>query len=277
MINLIKEEQNLEHIELYPNIIVYKNVLKDVQSLYKIMKDSESNSNGRYFLKTWDQWSVFGTYSQSRNSEDPSGEKGEIYDKEKFFAFSVSEAYNKVISHYIKKYNLILPENARFSGNSFSKYEPNIDHMANNLTMQYHTDFILSEKDMPGDKFLITCTMYINDDYEGGDIEFYIDGDVVCHKPEAGDIVVFPSGEPYYHGVKTIKNGNKFFVRNFVIYSYSGSKEWLENQIKYGAYRWAKMEFDRIENEGPKNMLYIKDGKRISYEEVLKDYENKSS
>ena len=59
------------------------------------------------------------------------------------------------------------------------------------------------------------------DDYDGGDICFYINGDFVNYKPKAGDILVFPSGMPYYHGVKTIRNGNKFFIRNFISQKYS--------------------------------------------------------
>jgi hypothetical protein len=273
MINLIKNNENFEVIELMPKVFVYRNAMPDIKNLHSIMKDSEENSNGKYYLKTWDKWSHFGTYTQHK-SEHESFEEGETYDKEKYFVETVNNTYSKVISHYVEKLNIELPESARFSGCSFSKYEPNIDHMSNNMTMQYHTDFIMSQKEMPGEKFLITCTMYINDDYDGGNIEFFVDGKTYDYKPEAGDILVFPSIAPYYHGVKTIKNGRKFFVRNFVMYEYEGSEEWLANQKRLGAYRWAKMEIDRIEEEDPKNMIYLENGERLSYEEVDRRYNN---
>jgi hypothetical protein len=136
------------------------------------------------------------------------------------------------------------------------------------MTMQYHTDFIQSQKDMPGEKFFITCTMYINDDYKGGDIEFFIDNKLINHKPVAGDILIFPSTQPYFHGVKTITDGNKFFIRNFVMHTYEGSKEWLENQIKYGAYRWSKMEQERLDYEDPRNMRYQQEGNPIEYDQL---------
>ena len=135
--------------------------------------------------------------------------------------------------------------------------------------MQYHTDFIISQKDMPGEKFHTTCTFYINDNYNGGDIEFFVDGKFVNHKPSAGDLLVFPSGEPFYHGVKTIPDGNKFFIRNFVMFDYDGSKEWLANQKRYGAYKWGKQEIERIANDDPRNMIYIRDKEVISYEEIM--------
>jgi hypothetical protein len=142
---------------------------------------------------------------------------------------------------------------------SFSKYDPNLDTMNNDLAMQYHTDFVIVEKDMPGPKFFLTCTTYLNDDYDGGDIIFYIEGEekVLPYKPQAGDICVFPSEPPFFHGVKTIKNGEKFFVRNFISYPYDGSPEWLANQKYYGAYKWGKMEEARIEREGKGSMKYI--------------------
>ena len=134
--------------------------------------------------------------------------------------------------------------------------------------MQYHTDFIISQKEMPGEKFHTTCTFYINDNYNGGDIEFYINETFINHKPKAGDLVVFPSQEPYWHGVKTIPDGNKFFIRNFIMTDYDGSPEWLANQKRLGAYRWAKQELERVAYEDPRNMLYVRDNKVISYEEM---------
>jgi hypothetical protein len=82
--------------------------------------------------------------------------------------------------------------------------------------------------------------MYFNDDYEGGDIEyrlfdkhfthFRIEGDtMICtdtneivpgfnYKPQAGDIIIFPSKLPYYHGVKKVTKGQKLFLRTFWSY-----------------------------------------------------------
>jgi len=110
--------------------------------------------------------------------------------------------------------------------------------------------------------------MYINDDYDGGDIEFFVDGKLINHKPVSGDILVFPSTEPYYHGVKTIENNEKFFVRNFVMTPFDGTKEWLNNQKTYGAYKWAQMEAERIKHEDPRNMRYLENGVPTFYDDL---------
>jgi hypothetical protein len=60
--------------------------------------------------------------------------------------------------------------------------------------------------------FSYTCTvssvMYLNDDYEGGELWFpYLN---ITFKPEAGDIVIFPSTYIYAHASKKITKGTKY-------------------------------------------------------------------
>lgn len=253
----------MNSITLCNKVEIYKNLLPEASEFAKYLKQSESENSGKYFLKKWDQWSIFGTYTQEKNDNDNDYEYGEQYDKEKYICNSISEAYAKAIDHYIKKYNIVLPDGAGLMSSSFSKYDTSPPDIDDGLAMAYHTDYVEIEKDMPGPKFFLTCTTYLNDDYDGGDIIFYIDGDdrVYPYKPKAGDICVFPSGDSYFHAVKAITSGEKFFVRNFIYYIYDGSKSWLEDQKRYGAYRWSKMEEARIEKDYPSTI------RRIDYDE----------
>ena len=52
--------------------------------------------------------------------------------------------------------------------------------------------------------------IYINDDYDGGEIEFK-EQDVKI-KPEAGSVLIFPTFKPFFHQSYPIQNGNKYFV-----------------------------------------------------------------
>jgi len=270
-INLRTDINNLDWIELYPNVIVYQNMLNNPEEAYKIMMNSEQSAEGKYFFKKWDLWASFGTYTQAKFGEDLNdAQLGSEFDQEKNLFDEIAIAYDKAISHYFQHTGIDIPEKARYSGQSWCKYFNKIDTLKNKMTMQYHTDYIVSERDMPGEKFHTTCTFYINDNYNGGNLEFYINGTIVNHKPKAGDLVIFPSTQPYFHGVKTIPDGNKFFIRNFVMSDYEGSKEWLDNQKKFGAYRWAKKEFERIDYENPRNMMYLQNGKIISYDDLMK-------
>lgn len=270
-IDFTDDFKDLEFDEIYPNVIVYRNMLANPQKSYEIIKKSEASSSGKYFLKPWTQWAQFGTYTQIKWGEELNdAEAGEMFNDEKEFHEELKIAYDKAASHYRAHTGLEFPEDARYSGNSYCKYFDEIDTLSNNMTMQYHTDYIISQRDMPGDKFHTTMTFYINDDYDGGDLEFYIDNNIINHKPKAGDLVVFPSTDPYYHGVKKIYNGNKYFVRNFVMTNYAGSDEWLEKQRSIGAYRWAKMEWARIEKEDDENMIYLSNGTKITFAEAQK-------
>lgn len=60
----------------------------------------------------------------------------------------------------------------------------------------------------------ISFVYYLNDDYEGGEIEFqdYIGKP---YKPEAGDLVIFPSAPTYLHRVLPITSGTKYACISF--------------------------------------------------------------
>jgi hypothetical protein len=54
----------------------------------------------------------------------------------------------------------------------------------------------------------ITTLIYLNDDYEGGEIYFPEHG--ISIKPEAGDLVCFPDNENYVHGVMPVISGTRY-------------------------------------------------------------------
>lgn len=268
-LNLREDIENLEWEELYPGIIVYRNMLSNPNKAYDIMMNSESSSNGKYFFKEWTPWAEFGTYTQRKDEQEYiDAERGEIFQAEESLFQEIAVSYDKALSHYFKHTGIEIPEGATYSGQSWCKYFNKIDVLKNKMTMQYHTDYVISQSEMPGQKFHTTCTFYINDNYNGGDIEFYVNGDITNHKPKAGDLVIFPSTPPFFHGVKTIPDGNKFFIRNFVMHEYAGSEEWLANQRKHGAVKWGKMELERLQEDVKTTMLYLQGDKIVEYKDV---------
>lgn len=89
------------------------------------------------------------------------------------------------------------------------------------LKMHYKEAFNFV-KYLPGKYFKIhgdhgpyyTCTVsavvYLNDDYDGGEIDFVRHGLVV--KPKAGDIILFPSNFVYEHASLEVTSGTKYSV-----------------------------------------------------------------
>lgn len=55
---------------------------------------------------------------------------------------------------------------------------------------------------------------YINDDYEGGEL-FFPDIDLEI-KPKAGQLIAWPSGPLFEHGVKIISSGDRYVVSSFL-------------------------------------------------------------
>lgn len=62
---------------------------------------------------------------------------------------------------------------------------------------------------------LISFVIYLNDDYEGGDVEFkdFLPGRTI--KPNAGSMLVFPSGLEYIHKVNPVESGVKYALISF--------------------------------------------------------------
>ena len=87
---------------------------------------------------------------------------------------------------------------------SISKYRTGAD-------MGPHVDDYGQDGVLP----LMSAVIYLNDDYEGGELRFP-EQDVII-KPEAGSIIVFPSVEPFYHQSMPLKTGTKYMVPAFWI------------------------------------------------------------
>lgn len=61
----------------------------------------------------------------------------------------------------------------------------------------------------------LSTVVYINDDYEGGELHFkYFN---FTYKPEFGDLIVFPSNYAYHHESMPIKNKTKYILTDFWI------------------------------------------------------------
>ena len=263
-------------ISLEKNISIFKGLLPNASKMVEIFKEAEINPESTFLFKDWRDWSRFGTYVwQIGNNLDRTEDlsSNQKYIEEESIVKELHHAFGYATNKYLEERGLKVGDDWVVMGPSISKYdhlnyEKNLSGIKD-LEMLYHTDYVTLEKDWPGNKFILTCTMYLNDDYEGGDITFRLPNkQIIDYKPKAGDVLVFPSGHPdllsengkYLHGVKSIKNSNKYLVRCFYQKPFAGNPEWLENEKKYGKDIWMKMEKERIEKENDElNKLYAEE------------------
>jgi hypothetical protein len=285
----------LEPIEIYPHILVYKNIFKDVSKSYKVLTDSFVESEDRLF-SPWTQWSIFGEYLNpiipGFSMSDKYGNlksietKTEIEESQKQFGIEMMENFHLVTEDYIKRYNLDIDLSSmsvddsgnsiptwRWTGGTIGKYH--ISNEKNQVGMRYHSDYIREQGYAPGYKFVITCTIYFNDDYEGGEIDFAMGDKLVKYKPEAGDLLVFPSGHPdyltedgmpYLHGVMPSYNNNKFLSRMYWQKYEKGTEEWYEKEKEFGKGLWRSMQpqLEKEFRDKHPQRITIENGVRLS-------------
>ena len=105
----------------------------------------------------------------------------------------------------------------------------------------------------------MTGVLYPNDDYEGGEIGFRVfkNKDVFdtrafeeteydeLYKPKAGDLVMFPSVHPYYHGVYNVYKKQKWIYRLYWNVHQGASPLYEQLKEKYGEEEWERLERER--------------------------------
>jgi hypothetical protein len=256
--------QEVQYEEFLPRVFVYKNLIPNPQKIVEQIKFVHDNPGESILFSGPDEWGVFGYLIHMGSPElmDVSVEncESEQYKNEVNIHKEIWNAFNVATSHYLDSQGVEKESDWKVMGPSLSTYHPTDPENYRgrgehgDLAMAHHTDYEQLKAEMPGNKFILTCTMYLNDDYEKGGVDFLANGESHLYTPKAGDVVVFPSGHPkyfsegftYYHGVQEILGSDKHFIRCFYQKPYAGSEEWLANQSKYGEEVWAEMEKARI-------------------------------
>ena len=231
--------------EIYPYICVYSDLIEDPAEIYGIAKHI-SNSEKNFLFYNY-AWSHFGNYSSARIPKDPTLDLSMVKkraektnDKDLSNEIKLYETFMNALQYvfddYTSRYNIELPPKSYLShldtGINIARYKVGfsiseqygIPDNENIKSMDWHTDFV-PQREESEDNFLVTCNIYINDDYVGGEIGFKIGEDIVTYKPKAGEIIMFPSGSPhfpigkkYLHHALIANETNKFFSRNYIMY-----------------------------------------------------------
>jgi hypothetical protein len=107
---------------------------------------------------------------------------------------SVDKSLDVCLNHYESKWNLKMNYREAFN---FVKYMPG-------EYFKVHADH------GPYYNCTISAVVYLNDDYDGGELQFTRHGLTI--KPDAGDIVICPSNFVYEHASLEIFEGTKYAV-----------------------------------------------------------------
>lgn len=200
-------DENSSLIKYADKILYYKDALP---GLYNLVKDldtyQEQYSQASSWINPWTDWysneDQNDLYGEGRQGffNGPLGAKGDIlqefseYDaKSRSIATSVKEALDSLVLDYARNTDTV---NYGYLKESFfiRKYRAG-------KGMGAHYD----KYPDPDNETVLSAVIYVNDDYEGGDIVFP-DFDLAI-KPEAGSVLIFPAGPDYVHEAKPSGTG----------------------------------------------------------------------
>lgn len=197
------QEFDYEILDL--GLVLYKNVVKNPASVIDAVNKidarfmSNEHKNSQTNVAAWQDWSDGElTFCQQKFFPKPEdiNPADFYYEDQKFVSSSLYEALDRASDHYT---NVLYP----FAGKNIKNREYNI-HL-----LKYGVGgFLPAHQDHGVSSRVLSTVMYLNDDYEGGEIEFVNSG--VRIKPPAGSVIFFPSNFLYIHEVHPIISGSRY-------------------------------------------------------------------
>lgn len=187
----------MEKQVLMPGVVVYKNAIPKEWNLIERYETALTKPDSRF---KWHGAEVgYGDRTEShRNCQDfkyKAEHLGEIDEYSKDLADMhnlISTSIWNCLDDYSRDYRILVKY---MEAINVVKYGPG-------EYFNYHSD------DGEPYRCTVSTVAYINDDYEGGELDFsFFD---LTWKPEAGDMIVFPSSYLYAHASLPIKNGTKY-------------------------------------------------------------------
>lgn len=190
------------------DIVIYNNFLtqEECETLVKVFEDPE---------QPWSMSAFFESYGMSIMPEDPILER---YGLPKDYFGKLATKLHKVVE------------------DAHQRPVKSVSSHAQKWQIGAFAPFHSDNTDMDGnpsawEKSKLVCLLYINDDYEGGELDFR-DHDISI-KPVAGQLITFPGGFSNIHQVLPVKGSTRHTIGAFwdyaeSVYSEERMKEWEE-------------------------------------------------
>lgn len=216
----------IEKIIISPQIVVYKNIFKNSNAIVDFL-----NSKDKNIIDTqWQDWYDNG-WRFSVNFDEI--EKSELAQYQ--YLKEMCEAFDYIAKDYMSEYskeNGIWPsfikdwDSINLNNHNIDFFRYSLDHSKDrnwdsDFLMNYHVDEFDIDGVFKSQKNIVTVNFYLNDNYDGGEICAYNKDLNISYryKPVAGDAVVMPSANPFFHAVKPFYLADRYFSRIFINYN----------------------------------------------------------
>lgn len=189
--------------EIAPGIVVYSNVIPDSQNLHIDIEEGMESAGiawGHAYVRSGDEIKV---EESSRNTQ-----------------IIVVQSTDTILNNYATLSDCFNTNLSNLFFESFSPIENDYKAMYAVDTRTHESYSIL--KYGIGQNFVnhvddhfqgprrISHVHYLNDDYQGGEIEFPRFG--ITYKPKANQSIFFPSGYVYNHSVHPVTSGERYAI-----------------------------------------------------------------
>jgi hypothetical protein len=197
-----------EEVKPGSGIWVYHDVLPEsmniIQRLEEVLDSPENNYSYQeamvgYGMKMPEYRDCYDFKYKRHDFDQDSSEWG---DKLRQLADDTSYKQLQVVKDYTRRYNI--GELRYWEATNYIKYGPG-QHF------QEHHDHGYSYN------CVVSLVAYPNDDYEGGELYFRLQG--ITAKARAGDVFIFPSNFMYPHRAMPVKTGTKYSMVTMLDYS----------------------------------------------------------
>lgn len=195
-------------------LVYYKNIIKDPKKLIEQIEDLDVRyAQSPQFanqtkVKPWVPWTYnsgesklmfclqkFIPQVEHLNPEDPFFEEQKAISEELFGALDITlEHYSTQIYPFAKK--------------NIKSREPEM-----HLLRYDESGYLPAHQDQGVSTRVLSVLLYLNDDYEGGEICFQQSN--IKLKAEAGSVIFFPSNFLYVHEVMPITSGKRYSLPNW--------------------------------------------------------------
>lgn len=208
---------NVEIIKHPGDVIEIKNIFSKSLEFISEIEKYDDDENIKLVIPKWQVW--MDGYPKTNDEHVPTDERGSV----KYFDWNKSENnYNS----YTKSHEMSLPiikliEEDYFKALKIWSEETNNpfpDYITKNYCVRkyktggYMNAHIDKNKNNPSSTMDWTALVYLNDDYEGGDLVFDDLGYSI--KPTSGSVVFLPCET--VHSVKEVVSGNKYYLFFFI-------------------------------------------------------------
>lgn len=196
----------------YPGAIyVYDNVWSDPQSTIDLI-EAECSNNSMHWEKAGVNDSHFG--SNNDNAYQGISARTNLHTGITYFAEKGNQTAQKLHNQFC---NLLIDaaesymyDHRLLGATPYAHEFYSVLKYSDNQKFDAHVD------GMPGSNRFISCILYLNDNYLGGELEF-VNYDLKLKMP-ASSLIIFPSGFSHAHIAHPVTSGTKYAIVTWLYY-----------------------------------------------------------